>query len=170
MRTSSRNALVSLLSTFALLISAVSTTSAQAASAASKANATKRAATPKLKWGPGPANLPKGAKAAVVSGDPSKTGPFEIQLALPNRYTVPPHFHPTDETVTVKSGTFLYGMGDKIDPKQMKTMKVGESGTMQANAHHYAMARGKTVVSVSGMGPFVTTYVNPADDPTNKKK
>ena len=89
MRTSSRNALFTLLATFALLLGAASTASAQAAS---KANPTKRAATPKLKWGPGPANLPKGAKAAVVSGDPSKAGPFEIQLAFPNRYTVPRTF------------------------------------------------------------------------------
>lgn len=170
MRTSSRHTLLSLVGMLALLTFGAGTTSAQAASAASKTNPTKRAATPKLKWGPGPANLPKGARLAVVSGDPSKTGPFEIQLAFPSGYKVPPHFHPTDETVTVKSGTFLYGMGDKMDPKQMKTMKVGESGTMQANVHHYAMARGKTVVSVSAMGPFATTYVNPADDPTNKKK
>ena len=105
---------------------------------------------------------------AVVSGDPSKAGPFEIRLSLPNGYKIPPHFHPTDETMAVKSGTFLYGMGDKLDRAQMKTMKPGQSGTIPANMHHYAMARGKTDVSVSGTGPFVITYVNPADDPSKK--
>jgi hypothetical protein len=30
---------------------------------------------------------------------------------------------------------------------------------------HYAMARGKTVVQVHGIGPFSLTYVNAADAP-----
>jgi len=38
----------------------------------------------KLTWGPAPPFLPAGAKFALVSGDPGKAGPFEIQLDLPN--------------------------------------------------------------------------------------
>ena len=34
--------------------------------------------------------------------------------------------------------------------------------------HHYAEAKGKTVVQVSAMGPFAMTYVNDADDPPKK--
>ena len=132
-----------------------------------------QAKAPPLKWGAAPAFLPRGAKMAVVSGDPSKPGPFEIQLSFPNGYRIPPHFHPTDETVAVKSGTFLYGMGDKFDKAQLKSMTHGQSGSVPANTHHYAAARGRTVVSISSTGPFATTYVNPADDPRNttaKKK
>jgi len=36
---------------------------------------------------------------------------------------------------------------------------------MPANAHHFAAAKGATVLVVSAMGPFGMTYVNPADDP-----
>jgi hypothetical protein len=36
--------------------------------------------------------------------------------------------------------------------------------------HHYAQAKGHTVVQVSAMGPFQLTYVNVADDPTKKGK
>jgi quercetin dioxygenase-like cupin family protein len=52
---------------------------------------------------------------AVVSGDPGKAAPFTVELSFPDGYQVPPHFHPTDETVTVKKGTFLFGMGDSLD-------------------------------------------------------
>lgn len=122
---------------------------------------------PALKWGPAPAVFPKGAKMAVVSGDPSQAQPFEVRLSFPSGYRIAPHFHPTDETIEVKKGTFLVGMGDKFDLKQAKPMKVGAHTIMAAEQHHFAMARGKTIVDVKSMGPFALTYVNPADDPTH---
>jgi quercetin dioxygenase-like cupin family protein len=118
-----------------------------------------------LHWGPAPAVFPKGAKMAVVSGDPGKAAPFSIELSMPSGYKIPPHFHPTDESVEVKQGTFLVGMGDKFDAAQTKPMKVGDKGLVPANAHHFAAAKGATIVAVSAMGPFAMTYVNPADDP-----
>jgi quercetin dioxygenase-like cupin family protein len=129
------------------------------------AQTTATAKTPALKWGPAPAVFPKGAKMAVVSGDPSQPQPFEVELAFPNGYRVPPHFHPTDEMVQVKKGTLLVGMGDKIDLKQAHAMKVGETGAVPAQQHHYAIAKGRTLISVKSTGPFALTYVNPADDP-----
>lgn len=122
----------------------------------------------KLTWGPVPPSLPAGAHMAVVSGDPTKTGPFTIDLSMPSGYRIPPHSHPTEEKVTVKSGIFLYGMGDKLDKKAMKPMKKGESGAIPANMHHFAQAKGKTTVEVSSTGPFVINYVNAADDPQQK--
>lgn len=83
---------------------------------------------------------------AVVSGDPAQAQPFEVQLSL-----------------------FLVGMGDRFDLKKTKTMKKGAQGSVPANQHHFAMARGKTVVDVKSMGPFAMTYVNAADDPQKKQ-
>jgi quercetin dioxygenase-like cupin family protein len=123
----------------------------------------------KLTWGPAPPVLPAGAKMAVVSGDPGKAAPFVVQLDLPNGYVVPPHFHPTDEHVTVKTGQFRYAMADKVDEKATKSLRPGQSVNLKANMHHFAMARGRTVVAVSAMGPFAITYVNPADDPSKMK-
>lgn len=34
-----------------------------------------------------------------------------------------------------------------------------------ANMHHFAVARGHTIVQVHAMGPFALTYVNPKDGP-----
>jgi hypothetical protein len=88
-----------------------------------------------------------------------------IELRMPDGYRFPPHFHPTDETVEVKQGTFLYGMGDAFDIAKTKPMQVGDKGSIPATMHHFAMAKGATIVAVSAMGPFAMTYVNPADDP-----
>ncbi len=118
-----------------------------------------------LKWGPAPAVFPPGARMAVVSGDPSKAAPFVVELAMPSGYQIAPHFHPTDEVVEVKKGTLLVGMGDKFDLSKAKAMKAGEKAPMAAKAHHFAAAQGATFISVSAMGPFALTYVNPADDP-----
>lgn len=124
------------------------------------------AQAPPLKWGPAPAIFPAGAKMAVLQGDPMKPAMFTVRLDMPDGYTIAPHWHPTDEHVTVINGTFLVGMGDKIDPRKMESLPAGGFITAPAKMHHYARAKGHTVVQVSAMGPFVLTYVNPADDPT----
>ena len=124
----------------------------------------------KLTWGPAPPFLPAGAQFALVSGDPGKAGPYELQLSMPNGYTIPPHWHPTDEHVTVVSGHFHYGMGDRIDSKTMKSLDKGQSVNLKAPMHHYARAQGPTVVAVSGNGPFAITYVKDADDPRHDAK
>ncbi len=122
-----------------------------------------------LTWGPAPAVFPKGAEMAVVSGDPGKAGMFTVQLRMPDGYRIPPHFHPTEETVEVKSGTFYYAMGDTFDPAKLQLMKPGDKGTIPATMHHYASAKGPVVVAVTAMGPFGMTYVNPADMPKAAK-
>ena len=124
----------------------------------------------KLTWMKGPGFLPAGAMMAVVSGDPTKSGPFEIELSFPNGYTIAPHSHPTAEKITVKSGEFLYGVGDEMKASEMKALTPGKSGEMPAGMHHYAKARGKTVVAINSTGPFVINYVHAKDDPRTKAK
>ncbi|WP_245275942.1 cupin domain-containing protein [Mesorhizobium sp. LSJC255A00] len=68
-----------------------------------------------IKWGPAPAVLPAGADMAVIAGDPSKDGIYVLRLKLPAGYRIAAHNHPTSEYVTVISGNFHIGMGDKLD-------------------------------------------------------
>jgi len=119
-----------------------------------------------IKWGPAPAVFPAGAKMAVLSGDPSKAAEFTVRLDMPAGYTIKPHWHPTDEHITVIKGTFLVGMSDTVNAKQTIALKTGDFATAAANMHHYAIARGRTVVQVHAIGPFQLTYVNPKDDPS----
>jgi quercetin dioxygenase-like cupin family protein len=116
----------------------------------------------------GPASFPAGSEIAVLQGDPSQAGPYTVRLRLPDGYRLPPHFHPTDENVTVVGGTFLVGMGDAIDLASAVTLGPGGFITAPAGGHHFAAARGRTIVQVHGEGPFAITYVNPADDPANQ--
>jgi anti-sigma factor ChrR (cupin superfamily) len=118
-----------------------------------------------IKWGPAPAVFPPGAEFAVMQGDPSKAEPFTVRLRFPNGYKVPPHTHPTVENVTVLSGTFMAGMGPKFDESALKALGRDDFASIPAEHAHYAMARGLTVVQVHAIGPFVLTYVNPADTP-----
>jgi glucose/arabinose dehydrogenase len=140
-----------------------------AKTATAKTTTVKTSAAGKLAWGPAPAVFPKGATMAVVSGDPGKAAMFSIELSMPDGYKILPHFHPTDETIEVKKGTFVYGMGDTFDVSKASTMKVGDKGSIKAQMHHFATAKGATIIQVTAMGPFVLTYVNPADDPSAKK-
>ena len=123
-----------------------------------------------VKWGPGPPSLPPGAQMAVLDGDPAVAGkPFVIRAKLPDGYRVPPHFHPTDENVAVLSGTFSAGIGDTFNEGSMMALGPGGYAKMPKMTHHYAMAKGETVIQVHGVGPFAVTYVNPKDDPRAKK-
>jgi quercetin dioxygenase-like cupin family protein len=102
---------------------------------------------------------------AVLQGNPGGQGLFTIRLRLPDGYKIAPHTHPTDEHVTVISGTFRVGMGEAFDAKKMMAVKAGGFVTAPANQAHYAVAQGPTVVQVHALGPFALTYVNPADAP-----
>ena len=122
-----------------------------------------------LKWGPAPAVLPKGAEATIISGDPSSDGPYVLRLKMPAGYKVPAHNHPTAEYVTVLSGNFHLGMGDKLDETKGMELTAGGYGEAPAKMNHYAWASSPAVVQVHGQGPFAITYVNPADDPSSNK-
>ena len=119
-----------------------------------------------IKWGPPPPVLPPGAKFAVINGDPGKTGNVTVRLRMPPGYTIPPHFHPTDEHVTVLSGDFSIGMGDSIDKTQSLHLSAGGYAVAMAAMHHYAYTTKGATVQVHMQGPFAITYVNPQDDPS----
>lgn len=118
-----------------------------------------------ITWGPGPASLPPGAKAAVLEGNPGEPGPFTMRVLLPDRYRIPPHFHPAVEHVTVVKGTFKVGMGEKFDAVAMTSLPAGAFAALEPETRHFAESRGETIVQLHGTGPWRITYVNPADDP-----
>lgn len=76
------------LGSFAMAFSAV----AQTTPATGDAHPLMTPAT--LKWGEAPPALPKGSLMAVLSGDPSKPGPFTLRAKMPAGYTIPPHWQP----------------------------------------------------------------------------
>src|SRR3984885_4639214 len=122
-----------------------------------------------VKWGAPPPVFPPGAKFAVIAGDPAATNLVTVRFEMPAGYTIPPHFHPTDEHITVLQGSFSLGMGDVIDKAHALTLSPGGYGVAMANMHHYAYTTTGATVQVPLQGPFAITYVNPADDPSKKR-
>jgi quercetin dioxygenase-like cupin family protein len=123
---------------------------------------------PEIVWGDPPPVFEKGASFSVISGDPGKAGLFVVRLKMPAGYKVAPHWHPTDEHVTVLSGTLSLGMGEKFDAATMKALPAGGYALLPAEMRHYAMSKTAAEIQVHGMGPFALTYVNPADDPSQR--
>ncbi len=122
-----------------------------------------------IKWGPPPPFLAAGAQVAVIEGDPMATsGDFTIRIKMPDGFKIAPHFHPKRENVTVISGNFKVGMGDKFDESKMMTFPAGSFAYLDPEMHHYAMASGEVVVQIHGASPLKLNYVNPSDDPSKK--
>lgn len=120
-----------------------------------------------LKWGDVP-SLPPGAKIAVIEGPMTEAVPFTIRLKFPANYSIPAHSHPAVERVTVLSGTFHMGTGDKLDAQKTMPLSPGDLMIMQPKTNHFAWNKEEVVVQLNGMGPWGVTYVNPADDPRKK--
>ena len=132
---------------------------AKLAAAAASAHVTVTAA--ELQWTP----MFLGIERAVVSGDPNAPGPFVMRLRAKTGASIPAHWHPADENVTVLSGTLKLGMGDKFDAKALHAMTAGTYGFMPKNMRHFGTFSPGSVIQIHGMGPFVLNFVNPADDP-----
>jgi quercetin dioxygenase-like cupin family protein len=118
-----------------------------------------------LKWGPAPPGLPKGSMAALLAGDPAKSGLLILRAKMPDGYAVPPHWHGQTEYLTVLSGHLHVGTGDKLVRSQGETLEPGGFVIMPAKMHHYVWASGETMIQVTTMGPFDVTYIDPKDDP-----
>ena len=111
-----------------------------------------------VKWGPGPASIPKGAQAAAIYGDASKEGLFALRLKLPKGYHIPPHTHPKPEVVTILSGTLRLGEGANADQSKANSLPAGSFFVMSPGMQHYVYADEETVLQLNSNGPWGLTY------------
>jgi quercetin dioxygenase-like cupin family protein len=117
-----------------------------------------------VKWRP----FIPGAEIAVMSGDPAKPGPFVIRIKHHAGLKVPPHWHPTDEHITIITGKAIFGMGEKFDPATGNELAAGSYVLAPKKMAHFIYAKEETISQVHGIGPFQVFWVNPADDPMKK--
>lgn len=110
-------------------------------------------------------SLPPGAKIAVIEGPLNEAMPFTFRLKLPAKYRIAAHWHPSIEHVTVITGTFHMGAGDKLDVSKTMPLGAGSVAIMQPHTRHFAWTKDETIIQVHGVGPWRINYVNPADDP-----
>lgn len=123
-----------------------------------------------IQWKDGPPSLPRGAKIAVLEGDPAKEGMFVMRVRVPNGFHIPAHTHPKPERVTIIQGKFLLAMGDNPKRAEARSLPAGTYGVWPPGMVHAVWTEGETIVQFHGMGPWLINYVNPADDPRNAKK
>jgi quercetin dioxygenase-like cupin family protein len=127
----------------------------------------------RMAWDEPPPMVSPGAKMAILEGDPTapNNALFTLRMKLPANYRFMPHWHPTDEHVTVLSGSLLIGHGDSFAHDQMTELPAGGFAVLPAGHHHFAAAGNtEAIVQIHAVGPFEFNYVNPADDPRNQRK
>ena len=108
---------------------------------------------------------PPGAQQAIIVGNPKNAEAYVIRVKLAKGTKVAPHTHPNDENVTVISGTFNIGVGEKLDETKGQTVKAGGFFSVPKGKAHFAWASEDTVIQLHGVGPAGATFVNPADAP-----
>lgn len=113
-----------------------------------------------VQWSAGTGNY-TGVQVAVLSGDPQKPGPYTVRVRIPDGGKFAPHFHADVENVTVLEGTLLVGLGDQMDPAKMLALPAGSFASIPLGVHHYAMAKGDTIIQIHGTGPMTMTMVKP---------
>jgi len=116
-----------------------------------------------VKWGPVevPGFAP-GAQIGVLAGDPAQPGgPYTIRLKFPSGYAFPPHWHPVTENLTVLSGRFFLGMGERSNRAALKAYAPGDYISMPPKMPHFGRVEGVTVVQLHGIGPFEIKLVEP---------
>ena len=111
-----------------------------------------------VKWLPSP--VLRGAEVAVMDGDPKKPGSlYTLRLKLPDAYTIPLHWHPDTERLTVLSGVVLFGTGNRMDPRKTTALGPGSYIIIPATIRHWVTARGTTIFQVGGVAPFVVNFI-----------
>jgi hypothetical protein len=65
--------------------------------------------------------------------------------------------------VTIISGTYATGYGDKFDEDKLKVLPAGSFYTEPANLPHFIEIKEDVVLQVSGKGPSGRQYVDAPD-------
>ena len=104
------------------------------------------------KWGDHP--FIAGGKLCVQDGDPSK-GPSVLLMKFPKGLTIAPHWHTSDEIVTVVSGSAVFGSGET--PDEARGTLVGSGGylVLPCKQPHWALVKEDLT--------FTVTLNRPAD-------
>jgi quercetin dioxygenase-like cupin family protein len=77
---------------------------------------------------------------------------------------VAPHTHPDSREVTVLSGVFATGYGEKVDPAKLKLLPAGSVYTEPANVAHFIEIKEDVVLQVTGIGPSGRHFLEPTAD------
>jgi quercetin dioxygenase-like cupin family protein len=122
-----------------------------------------------IDWQPFAA-FPPSVRLAVVVGQPLQDGPYTIRIKVPRGVKLMAHRHPEDRIYTVISGIFYIGLGDQYDAEKLVAYPPGAIIVLPGNTSHFHWAKsGDYVTQVTAIGPLGVEYINPNDDPRNRR-
>jgi quercetin dioxygenase-like cupin family protein len=111
-----------------------------------------------------------GLETVIVAGDGKQNTLYSLVFKVPPNTAIPPHSHPDDRSCFVLSGLWYFGYGSVRSEADLKALPPGSNYTEPAGVIHFAGTREQeAIVECTAVGPTGTTFVNPADDPRNKK-
>jgi hypothetical protein len=103
---------------------------------------------------------PSGIARATLRGDPTTTGQYIVLARWHAHHMSRPHYHPNDRFITVISGTWWVGTGNKYDPDSTVPMPPGSFITHFGKQVHYDGAKdGDCVLEIVGDGPATSIPV-----------
>jgi quercetin dioxygenase-like cupin family protein len=103
----------------------------------------------------------RGVSVAVLNGDPAR-GAYTMRVRFAPGTKVPAHMHPDERTVTVLSGTYRFGLGDRFANEALQDYTTGTVIVVPANTAHFSAAGAEgAIVQESGVGPTGATVVVP---------
>lgn len=113
--------------------------------------------------------IPKPIEMAVVSGDPTRDGPYVVRYRMPSGMKMNPQRFSDERQLTILKGTFWISSGESFNWKDMAEYKQGAVVVKEANKPYFGWARTAVVLEESGTGPSRFEYVNEEDDPRNRR-
>ncbi len=114
--------------------------------------------------------IPRPVEMAIVSGDPSREGPYVVRYRTPSGMRFAPVTHPDARQLIIVKGTYWIAQGESYNWKQMDEFKAGSVIQKEANKPYFGWARTAVILEERGTGPTNIQYVHEDDDPRNHRK
>lgn len=100
-----------------------------------------------------------GIQTTTLYGDPTKAGPYTIEIRVPANTRIAAHGHRDDRSAVVVSGTWYFGYGPRADEALVKELPAGSFYTEPRGVAHFALTRSEPVIAyISGFGPTDTVF------------
>lgn len=100
----------------------------------------------------------------ILSGDPTKAGPYTISIRVPPHTRIAAHTHRDARSAVVAGGLWHLGYGQVAAPARTIPLPVGSYYTEPAGDPHLAWTGPEgAIVHITGLGPSDTKYTIPQD-------
>ena len=107
-----------------------------------------------------------GIKTTTLMGDPTRSGPYTIEIRVPANTRIQAHTHRDARSAVVISGTWYFGYGSAASDALLKRLQPGSFYTEPADVPHFALTRDQpAVVYITGIGPTDTVFTAQSTTP-----